>query len=241
MSKQRRIVFLVAGLLSICPIAAAHAWSGNKSVTIDAGSHAEGASTVNGSITVGRGATVTGSLETVNGAIRVEQDAVIKGGETVNGGVKLGAGVKAEDISSVNGAIRIDENVTIDGELSVVNGRISIASGSKISGDISNVNGEIQIAGAEIRGDLSTVNGDVALDEGAILRGTLTVQKPGGTRPGGRNSRTPKVIIGPGSEVVGEIVAEREIELYISESAKVGGVSGVMSMEKAIRFSGNRP
>ena len=34
---------------------------------------------------------------------------------------------------------------------------------------------------------------------------------------------------------------EREVELYISESAEVGGVKGKMSMDDAVRFSGKKP
>ena len=55
------------------------------------------------------------------------------------------------------------------------------------------------------------------------------------------NQRRPKIIIGPDSKVLGDIVLEREVELFISESAEVGGVSGEMSMDDAVRFSGSRP
>jgi hypothetical protein len=40
---------------------------------------------------------------------------------------------------------------------------------------------------------------------------------------------------------VGRIDLEREVELYISESAEVCGVTGVMSLDQAIRFIGERP
>jgi cytoskeletal protein CcmA (bactofilin family) len=95
------------------------------------------------------------------------------------------------------------------------------------------------ISAAELGGNLTTVNGDVTLDNGARLHGNLTVEKAGGWR--NNNSRKPKIIIGPGARVGGQIVVEREVELYISDSAEVGGVSGVMSMDQAVRFSGDRP
>ena len=122
-----------------------------------------------------------------------------------------------------------------------MNGKIRIASGSTVSEDVSNVNGEIKITGAEIGGNLSTVNGDVSLDEGALLHGNLTIEKPSSWSWGKKKSRKPKIIIGPGSRVGGEIVAEHEVELYISDTAEVGGVSGVMSMDQAVRFSGKHP
>jgi hypothetical protein len=58
---------------------------------------------------------------------------------------------------------------------------------------------------------------------------------------GKNNSRKPRIIIGPGSTVDGNIIVEREVELYISDTAAVGGVSGVMSIDQAVRFSGKRP
>ena len=52
----------------------------------------------------------------------------------------------------------------------------------------------------------------------------------------------PEIVIGPGSVVEGNIVLEREVKLYISESAEVGGIeSDYMSMDDAIRFSGDSP
>jgi DUF4097 and DUF4098 domain-containing protein YvlB len=239
MPRNLRIIALSISLLALLPATPAHAFGVNKSIDIEAGSESGGASTVNGSITVGAGATVTGGLETVNGAIRIDENAVIEDAETVNGSIKIAPGVKAQDIEGVNGTIRVGANVTINGEISVVNGQIGVDKGSSVGGDVNNVNGEIRMTGAEIGGDLSTVNGDVTLDDGANLHGNLTIEKSGGWHS--NNSRKPKIIIGPGCKVGGQIIAEREVELYISDSAEVGGVSGVMSMDQAVRFSGNRP
>ncbi len=242
MSKNLKITTLSVALLGLLLVAPANALDINESINIAAGSEASGASTVNGSVTVGNGATVTGNVETVNGSIRIGENAVIEDAETVNGSIKIASGVKAEDIDGVNGAIRIGENVTITGEVSVVNGMIAIDSGSKIGEDVSNVNGEIRLTGAEVGGNLSTVNGDVALNDGANLRGNLTIEKPGGVNWNkDKDNRKPRVTIGPGSKVGGKIIAEREVELYISDTAEVGGVSGVMTMDQAVRFSGKSP
>ena len=140
----------------------------------------------------------------------------------------------------MNGAIRLGENVTVDGEIEVVNGKISMERGSTVADDVSNVNGEFDVSGAEIGGDLSTVNGDVWLMDGSILRGHLIVDKPGGWS-WNPDKRKPKIVIGPGSQIVGVIDLKREVELYISETAEVGGVTGEMNMDDAVRFSGARP
>jgi len=213
----------------------------NKGVKVEAGAEVEGASSVNGSISIGEGAIVNGSVETVNGTIRVEENAIIDDAETVNGGVRIASGVTAEDVSSVNGTIRIGQNVIIDGEVSVVNGKISLDKGTQVADSVSNVNGQITIVGTQIGGNLETVSGDVMLTDGSTLVGDLIVEKPGGWGWGSKKRRKPKIIIGPNSTVVGTIELEREVELYISDSAEVGAVTGKMSMDDAVRFSGDKP
>ena len=72
------------------------------------------------------------------------------------------------------------------------------------------------------------------------MKGNLRVERPSGWN-NSRNNRKPRIVIGPGSRVEGIIILEREVELYISNTAEVGGVSGVMSLEDAERFDGARP
>lgn len=229
---------LAVALLAVAPVSA---FNLNKSVTVGDGQTSDGESTVNGSIEVGRDAVVNGGLETVNGSIRVDDNARVERVETVNGAVRLGHGVAARDVSSVNGTIQLGTEVTIDGEVSVVNGRIQLGTGSRVSSDLRNVNGEIGIEGSDIGGNLSTVNGDVTLAGATVLRGDLVVEKPNHGFRDRKARRKPKIVIGPGVRVLGEIDLEREVELYISEEAEVGGVTGVMGMDQAIRFSGDRP
>jgi cytoskeletal protein CcmA (bactofilin family) len=240
MFTRRNLTAIVAGLLAMGVFAPAQGFNMNKSINVEAGSETGGHSTVNGSISVSNDATVNGGLETVNGTIRVDDNARIEDAQTVNGSVRIGSGVTARDLTSVNGSISVGENSAIDGKVNVVNGKIGLGRGSSASDDVSNVNGEIDIDGARIGGDLTTVNGDVTLSNGAALQGDLVVEKPQGGR-WNVGSRKPRVIIGPGVRVTGEIRLEREVELYISDSAQVGGVSGVMSMDDAERFSGDRP
>jgi hypothetical protein len=225
-------------LLILC--GPAFAFSINKSIKVGDGIESGGHSTVNGSITVGKDARVDGALETVNGTIRVDVNSEVRDLETVNGSIRVDSGVSTRDISSVNGSIRLAEKVTVDGRISVVNGKIGLDNGSTVRDDVSNVNGEISVSGSEIGGDLSTVSGDVSLSDQSVLRGDLIIEKSRGWNSGD-SSRKPRIVIGPGSEVVGEIRLEREVDLFISETARVGGVSGEMSMDDAVRFSGQEP
>lgn len=231
---------LLAGIGAFLVLATAQGSSLNKSINLGDNSENDGQSSVNGSISVGDNSIVNGSLSTVNGTIRVGRNTRLGDAETVNGSIRIDNGSTVDDVNSVNGSIRLGEGVTVEGEVEVVNGKISIISGSKVADGVSNVNGEIELSGAEIGGTVATVNGDVTLRDRAVIQGDLLIEKPGGW---GMNSnrRKPKVIVGPGSRIGGQIVLEREVELYISETADIGGVRGEMSLDDAIRFSGESP
>ena len=236
-TKSAFTVGLLVLLMSVPALGA----SINKSIKVAAGEEAGGATSVNGSISVGDDATVTGNLKTVNGSIRVDSGATIESASTVNGGLRLADGVKADSLSTVNGSINVGEKGVIDGEISAVNGRISVGEGTRIDDDVGNVNGQIGLSGAEVGGDLSTVNGDIELSDGAVVKGDLVVEKPSNWSWGKEKSRKPRIVIGPGSRVEGTLRLERKVDLFISESAEVGGVSGEMTLDDAVRFSGERP
>ncbi len=240
MRRTPKLSSLCIATVALCFVVPSFALNVNKSITVADGAESDGESTVNGSITVGENASVTGSVETVNGTIRIAENSRVEDAETVNGSIRIADGVTADDVISVNGSIRLGKEVTIGGEVSVVNGKISLDKGTSVVDDVSNVNGEISVTGAEIGGNLETVNGDVTLTDNAVLRGDLVVEEPSGW---GWNKikRKPIIIIGPNSTVMGEIRLEREVELFISESAEIGGVSGELSEDDAVRFSGRRP
>lgn len=213
----------------------------NKSVKIEANSEASGATSVNGSISIGENAIVTGNVKTVNGTIRVDAGARIEKASTVNGGVRLSDNVKSHSLSTVNGTVKVGASTSVDGEVTTVNGRITIDNGGSVSKGVANVNGQIELSGAEVGGDLKTVNGDVNVGDGSVVKGDLVVEKSSGWGWGKSKSRKPRIVIGPGSRVDGKIMLEREVDLFISETAEVGGVEGEMRMDDAVRFSGKRP
>jgi len=110
-----------------------------------------------------------------------------------------------------------------------------------VTGNVSNVNGSIELVGSEVGGDISTVAGGVELSDASVVKGDIIIEKPGMWNRNGNNDKFPVIVIGPGSVVEGSIVLEREVKLYISDSAEVGGVEGKMSMSDAVRFSGDHP
>jgi hypothetical protein len=240
MLQKRKFASLMPGLLACLLIAPAQGASVNKSINLGDNSENGGQSTVNGSITVGDNSTVNGSLNTVNGTIRVGKNSRLKDADTVNGGIRIDSGSFVDDIDSVNGSIRLGTDVTVDGEIEVVNGKITLDKGTTVADGVSNINGEMEFIGARVGGNVSTVNGDISLRDASIVAGDLLVEKPGSWNRN-KDKREPKIIIGPGSQVIGQIVLERKVELFISETAEVGGVSGEMSLDDAVRFSGAQP
>jgi DUF4097 and DUF4098 domain-containing protein YvlB len=240
MKAMTKTLFTVS-LLALLMAVPAFGASVNKSIKVEAGGESGGATTVNGSITVGADAVVTGNVKTVNGSIRVDSGARIENASTVNGGVKIAENVQADNLSTVNGAVKVGESAVVDGEIEAVNGSVSVKKGATVVRSVSNVNGKIDLSGAEVGGDVSTVTGDVNVVDGSLVKGDLIVEKPSNWGWGNKKNRKPRIVVGPGSTIEGVIDLEREVELYISSTANVGGVSGVMSMDDAVRFDGDKP
>jgi hypothetical protein len=74
--------------------------------------------------------------------------------------------------------------------------------------------------------------------DGSRVAGGIKIEKPSaGWFNWGGKQRSPSVVIGPNSEVAGELVFEREVELHVHDSARIGRVSGA----EVKRFSGSEP
>ena len=230
---------LYLALLACLPLAAA-AGEGNVSkvngsVRVEAGQSAGDVSTVNGSVTIEEGATAE-DVNTVNGSITIESNATVQRVESVNGGVSLGSGSKASSLETVNGTLRLAERAQVSGNVSAVNGSSKLAKGADISGELANVNGKMDIDGAHVGRGLKTVNGDIEVGPESRIEGGILVEKP---HPNwsNRNRRLPRIVIGPGAVVEGRMRFEHEVQLLVSDRAKIGAVEG----GKAITFSGDEP
>lgn len=191
-------------------------------------------SKVNSSIRIDAGQSA-GDLDTVNGGIRLGEGASAKDVETVNGGIRLERGAKVESAETVNGGIELDETAIALRGVAAVNGSIELARGAESGGDVSNVNGGIRISGARVGGRIETVNGNITLEDGARVVGGIKVEKPSGWSWG--KQRPPRVVIGPNSVVDGELVFEREVELFVHATATVGKITGAT----ATRYDGANP
>jgi len=230
--------FLLA-LLTCLPLAVPAAGNDiskvNGSVRVSAGESVGDVETVNGSVTIEDGVTAQ-DVETVNGSINIGRNSVVQGIETVNGGVSLASGARAARVETVNGTLRLAESAQVSGDVTAVNGAASLEKGADVAGRLSNVNGKMNLSGAHVGGGLHTVNGDINVGPGSRVEGGILVEKPSFNFF--RSSRRkPRIIIGPDAVVEGTLKFEHEVDLYVSDRAKIGTVQGAQAM----KFTGSEP
>lgn len=183
---------------------------------------AAGGFTVNGRISVGAEAEVSGDLRTVNGSVQIGPGARLHDLDTVNGIVEVADEVAVGRVAAVNGDVALGMRVKAGKSVSTVNGRLRIAGGSVVDGDVSTVNGPLELRGVTVRGGVANHGGDVRLLDGALIEGDVVLGEPDGSR-----GAEDIVVIGVGVQVRGVLRAERPIVLYVHHSARLGRVEGV--------------
>ena len=201
---------------------------------------ASGTSAVNGSLHVPTGEH-TGAVGTVNGEVTIDDNAVVTTVHTVNGPIDLGTHASAESVKAVNGPVTVGEGGHVSGGITTVNGTIKLSPGAEVGGALKNVNGEMLLTGARVGGGLVTVGGDIDIAGNSHVEGGIHVEESGGgwlaSLFGGHDTRKPRIVIGPGAVVQGELRFDRPVTLYVSDQATIGAVTGATP----VRFSGDKP
>lgn len=196
-------------------------------------------------------------LKSVNGGIRVGKDYVLGDVSTVNGRIQLGPNTQADTVRSQNGDVQVDPGSRLQ-KLHTVNGHQRLI-GTHIVGNVSSVNGSIHLEDeCRVDGDLITNNGRVFVEHSEVRRnfemgdgslelyhatiaGDLVVRKKSFWEHVSLDLMfdifPPRIIIGPHSRIEGRLVANRRIELYVHETARVASIEGV----EARYYSGERP
>jgi DUF4097 and DUF4098 domain-containing protein YvlB len=220
--------------LSLLVLAGCGAVMGDFSLP-DGSTHNDDVSVVNGSIDIGSNCTVSGEIATVNGSVEVGSDSVVGEISAVNGSIRIGEKVSVTGaIENVNGRVQLGAGSEVAGPISTVNGSIRLDRGGAAEGTVSTVNGAIRLSGAEV-GGVGTANGDIEVLDGSRVRGRIKVSKSQGVSFG--DSDPVRVVIGADSVVEGPLVFEREVELFVHESAEIGDVEGA----EPVIYSGDAP
>jgi hypothetical protein len=196
--------------------------------------------TVNGSVHVKAGQK-TGEVSSVNGSIHIDDNAMVGGVQTVNGSISLGANATAESANTVNGAITLADDAHVLRAVSAVNGSLTLHHAADVAGSLTNVNGHIALEAAHVGGGINTVNGDIDIGSNSRVAGGIFVDEESHKFLWffrWKSSGVPRVVIGPGAIVEGNLRFKRQVRLFISDSATVGPISGA----SAVTFSGaNHP
>jgi hypothetical protein len=188
---------------------------------------------VNGSIEVPAGRQAS-AVATVNGSIQIDDNANITSATTVNGSIHLGNHATATSLNSVSGSITLGAGAHVSGSASSVNGELNLKDGAEITGALSNVNGKITLSDAHVAGGIKTINGSMNIAGGSHVENGILVEKPSSELL--QTARTvPRIVIGPGATVQGELRFERAVQLFVSDKATIGTVTGAT----AVAFSGD--
>ena len=191
-------------------------------------------STINGSVHVAAGRPAE-AASTVNGSITIDEDAAVDSVGTVNGGIRVGARATARSLTTVNGSITVNEAAHTT-YLKSVNGNLTVNEGAEVDGGLTTVNGKIDVNAAHIAGRVSNVQGDISILGAARVDGGILVEKQHGFTISA-HPRDPTIIIGPGAHVLGELRFERKVNLFVSDHASIGTVTGATP----VTFSGDSP
>jgi hypothetical protein len=217
----------------------AFAWLGALAVLSACSSSDEGSGSqkINGTVHVAADPGVAATAaETVNGNIDIADSAAVTVANTVNGSVKLGAHATANALNTVNGTITVGAGAHVAQGVEAVNGGVILRGGAEVSGAIANVNGKIELAAARVGGGIKTVNGSISIFGASRVEGGILVKKTSGQWIHFGND-VPRIEIGPGATVQGDLRFEREVKLYVSNRASIGPVTGATP----IAFTGDTP
>jgi DUF4097 and DUF4098 domain-containing protein YvlB len=192
-------------------------------------------SKINGSIHVPVGKQPR-PVETINGSVHIDENAAVTTATTVNGSMHLGAHATATSLNTVNGSISLETGSHVSGSAASVNGDLTVADGAEITGSLSNVNGKISLNAAHVGGGIKTVTGSISITGASHVEGGILVEKAtGGILSLGND--VPRIVIGPGATVQGDLRFERKVDLYVSDKAAIGPVTGATP----VPFTGDKP
>jgi hypothetical protein len=214
-----------------------NAAQGSGADTGDTNHDATGSHSINGSIHVSAG-TPGGEVSTINGSIHADDNAQLSGGHTVNGNISLGDHATATSLTTVNGGISLGQGAKVSETVTTVNGTLALRTGSEVGGRLANVNGTIILAAATVNGGITTVNGNIDIGANSHVQGGINVHKPStGFFHWWSDTDKPRVVVGPGAVVEGEMRFDRAVRLYVSDTATIGPVTGATP----VKFSGSQP
>lgn len=210
----------------------------NRAIAVSAESkQGQDVRNVNGRVNIGGGMKVN-NVSSVNGRIEIESGATAKSVQGVNGRVELQDNVSIEgDVTSVNGHIEAVRGGSIGGIVSTVNGHINLTDFA-VGNSIETTNGTINLISVSVGENIETRGGDIILEGSVIERDVIIHKKKRYSllwMPLWKYGK-PEIVIGPDSEIKGNLIAREDIKLFVHESASVMNIVGA----DPVYYSGSR-
>lgn len=165
---------------------------------------------------------LTGNVTTVNGSVTLEAGAKVAAIQTTNGAVKLGDKAQARQITTVNAGVSLGSGSVVEGSVGTTNGSVALLPGAMVQGEVSTVHGSIELNAAHVAGGIRTTSANITIGANSRVEGGISVGKQESFLQWGH----PTVIIGPHAVVQGPLEFRQEVDLRVSESAKIGHITG---------------
>jgi hypothetical protein len=255
---------LFFAFLIVLSAAAAQAADGdivksNESIRVDSGKTAGDVRTTNDSVNIASGAKVQ-TVSNTNGEIELADNAEARELRTTNGNITIGAhGRVTGGVTTTNGSVRLGQGAEIGGKVTAINGSADL-DGAHVAGGIETRQGAVTIGhGSKVEGGVKTIDGAITIGAGVTVTGGLLIEPADNSRCthdcndtgtttfsglmaaifGSKQSDTakPQVVIGPGAVVQGKLDFRRDVDLEVSDRAKIGAVNGAT----AKMFAGEKP
>jgi DUF4097 and DUF4098 domain-containing protein YvlB len=167
----------------------------------------EGAHSINGTISIGKGCDIRGASRTINGAI------------------EIGEGSHVRSLQSINGTIDVAPLVQIRGDVQTINGRVTCATGAVVQGDIETINGRVRLDSTHVTGYIKTFNGNLELDHHSKVQKDIII-KGDKSKKHSHRQHPLDIRLSNGSQVLGDILVkdpDRVVTVYLSQGSQVQG------------------
>ncbi len=179
---------------------------------------------VNRTFYINDGERHSGSLNTINGSIKIGRACSVRGTcRTINGEIIVGHKSRVKGLETINGDIDIDQNAQVMQDVKSINGRINAKEGCKINGDINTINGVIDLQGSLVNGDVTTYNGDITLRGKSRIDGDIIIKL---NKDHSNRHKTLMIMLKDQAAILGDVIVkdeDRKVEVIIEDRARVKG------------------
>lgn len=196
----------------------------NGSITVGKNATIAGASVVNGTITIGDKSSA-GNLRAINGDVEIGDYCTVTGQlKTVNGDVSVGKNsLFKKGIETVTGSVELGDGAKVNSSIETVTGSIKLGKNSTVKSALKSVSGAINITGPSTVDRIENRSGDVNLENATILK-DVRLRDPKEGKNNLVNERQPDTVrIGPGTLIKGSVISDRPIKLLVHKDAKIEG------------------